>query len=225
VSGTSISAVSPAGAGTVDIAVTTPYGTTAVSNADRFTYGSAPAITSANNATFTLGSLGILTVTTTGSPTAAITETGALPSGVTFTDNHDGTATLAGTPAAGTGGTHPLTISAANGVLPNTTQSFTLTVSVAPIDTLSGTVTGNGGVPLAGVTVSVFAATSGNWIGATMSNGSGFYSITLPQGSYQLVTNANNPTCPPAWYGGSGPADATIYTLTTDPTVNLSLIG
>ena len=61
---------------------------------------------------------GTFTVTTTGSPTPAISETGALPSGVTFTDNGNGTATLAGTPAAGTAGSYPLTISAANGVLP-----------------------------------------------------------------------------------------------------------
>ena len=67
-------------------------------------------------------------MTTTGFPTSALTETGALPAGVTFVDNGDGTATLAGTPAAGTGGTYPLTITAANGVTPDATQSFTLTV-------------------------------------------------------------------------------------------------
>ena len=40
--------------------------------------------------------------TTAGFPTATtLTKTGALPAGVTFTDNGDGTATLAGTPAAG----------------------------------------------------------------------------------------------------------------------------
>ncbi|HUX69140.1 MAG TPA: LamG-like jellyroll fold domain-containing protein, partial [Cellulomonadaceae bacterium] len=40
----------------------------------------APTITSANNATFTVGSAGTFTVMTTGSPTPAISETGALPS-------------------------------------------------------------------------------------------------------------------------------------------------
>ena len=48
---------------------------------------------------------------------------------MTFVDNGNGTATLAGTPAAGTGGTYALTITAANGVLPDATQSFTLTVA------------------------------------------------------------------------------------------------
>lgn len=91
----------------------------------------APAITSANNATFVVGTAGSFTVTTTGSPTPAITESGSLPSGVTFTDKHDGTAALAGTPSAGTAGIYPITITAANGVGSNATQSFTLTVNAA----------------------------------------------------------------------------------------------
>ena len=41
---------------------------------------------------------------------------------MTFTDNGDGTATLAGTPAAGTGGTYPITITATNGVGTDATQ-------------------------------------------------------------------------------------------------------
>jgi hypothetical protein len=44
-----------------------------------------------------------------------------------FTDNGDGTATLSGTPAAGTIGTYPLTIMATNAA-GSTVQSFTLTV-------------------------------------------------------------------------------------------------
>ena len=88
----------------------------------------APTITSATSTTFTTGTAGSFPVTTTGIPTAALSETGALPSGVTFVDNGDGTATLAGTPAASTGGTYTLMITAANGVTPNATQSFTLTV-------------------------------------------------------------------------------------------------
>ena len=56
-----------------------------------------------------------------------LSETGALPSGVTFVDNGNGTATLAGNPT--TSGSYPFTITAANGVLPNATQNFTLTVN------------------------------------------------------------------------------------------------
>ncbi len=83
------------------------------------------------SATFNVGQAGTFTVTTTGVPTCRLSETGALPSGLTFTDNGDGTATLAGTPPAGSGGTYPFTITATNGVSPAATQSFTLTVHQA----------------------------------------------------------------------------------------------
>ena len=104
----------------------------------------APAVTSANGATFQTGVAGTFTVTTTGFPTAAsmvITKTGALPANVTFTNNNDGTATIAGTPTAGTGGTYPLTITANNGVTPNGTQNFTLTVNEPPAFTSTNTTT------------------------------------------------------------------------------------
>jgi hypothetical protein len=101
----------------------------------------APAITSANNTTFTEGSSGSFTVTSTGYPTPALTQTGTLPSGVTFSDNGNGTATLSGTPAAGTRGSYAITVKAANGVNPNATQSFTVTVDAAPVITSSNATT------------------------------------------------------------------------------------
>jgi len=57
-----------------------------------------------------------------------ISLSGVLPGGVTFTDNGDGTATLAGAPAVGSGGVYPLTFTASNGIQPAATQVFTLTV-------------------------------------------------------------------------------------------------
>ena len=89
----------------------------------------APTITSAASATFNIGTAGSFTVTTTGTPTPSLTETGSLPTGVTFTDNGNGTATLAGTPAAGDEGNYWPTITASNGVSPDATQSFGLMVS------------------------------------------------------------------------------------------------
>jgi hypothetical protein len=93
------------------------------------TVDQAPAITSANNAHLQAGSPANFTVTTTGFPTAAVARTsGALPTGVTFTDNGNGTATIGGTPAPGSGGTYPIVITASNGVAPNATQNFTIVV-------------------------------------------------------------------------------------------------
>ncbi|HEY5187311.1 MAG TPA: cell wall-binding repeat-containing protein [Actinomycetes bacterium] len=92
---------------------------------------SASAITSAASVSFTAGSAGSFTVTTSGSPAPRLSVTGALPSGVSFIDNGDGTATLSGKPAAGTGGSYALTLTAHNGVGSDATQAFTMTVSQA----------------------------------------------------------------------------------------------
>lgn len=92
-----------------------------------------PTITSANHATFHVGLHSTFQVTTTGDPIPAISDGGAvLPAGVTFHDNGNLTASLAGTPAAGTAGTYPFTITANNGVGNPATQAFTLTVTNAP---------------------------------------------------------------------------------------------
>jgi len=90
--------------------------------------GSSPAIASPSSATFIQGALGSETVSTIGTPFPVITESGPLPPGVTLTDNTDGTATLKGVPAPGSGGTYPIIITASNGWAPNAVQSFTLTV-------------------------------------------------------------------------------------------------
>ena len=78
-----------------------------------------------------MGAAFTTTVTTTGEPAPALTETGALPAGLTFVDNGNGTATISGTPAAGTGGSYPITITATN-ASGTTTQAFTLTNPEAP---------------------------------------------------------------------------------------------
>jgi hypothetical protein len=95
---------------------------------------SAPAITSAPSTTFSVGQPGNFTVTASGSPTPSISDGPPLPPGVTFTDNGNGTATLAGTPAPGSAGTYLFTITAQNSVS-SVTQSFILTVNPAPAAT------------------------------------------------------------------------------------------
>ncbi len=97
------------------------------------TVNKAPNLTSASSATYKIGTSSSFAITTDSSYPAKITlsENGALPSGITFTDNGNGTATLAGTAAAGTVGTYSLTLAASNGISPEASQTFTLTV-VAP---------------------------------------------------------------------------------------------
>ncbi len=84
----------------------------------------APQITSADRTTFTIGSGETFMVTATGVPTPLLQARGTLPSGVSFTDNGNGTATLAGTPAGSMAGSDPLTISASNQVQPDVIQNF-----------------------------------------------------------------------------------------------------
>jgi glycosidase len=119
--------------GVYPIVVHVSDGTEADDFATTLTVDQAPAITSADNTTFQVGQAGSFTITTTGFPMPALSESGGLPDGVSFTDNGNSTATLSGTPAAGSGGTYLLTITASNGVSPDATQSFTLTVEEAPL--------------------------------------------------------------------------------------------
>ncbi len=91
------------------------------------TTNQAPSITSANNTQFTYNEQSQFIVTAIGIPVPTLSEEGALPSGVTFTDNHNGTATIAGVPT--NSGTYDLTIIAQNGALPNAVQPFTLNVN------------------------------------------------------------------------------------------------
>ena len=71
-----------------------------------------PAITSDPSAIFVVGTAGTFTVTATGSPTPALSTTDALPDGLAFTDNGDGTATITGTAAAGSAHDYELHLSA-----------------------------------------------------------------------------------------------------------------
>src|SRR5579884_538061 len=93
------------------------------------TVGTVPAITSGNSTVFTVGQGGVFTVTATGSPTPTLTASGALPSGVAFKNNGNGTAILSGAPTAS--GTYHFTITAQNSA-GDFTQSFTLTVNPSP---------------------------------------------------------------------------------------------
>lgn len=144
-------------------------GPSAASGTVMVTPTSSPSITSQNNATFTIGSAGTFTVTATGAPTPTLSMSGALPSGVSFTA---GTGVLAGTPAAGTAASYPLTFTATNAG-GSSMQAFTLTVQKAnqtitfgaladrpmrPISTALSA-TASSGLPVA---LTVSALTAGN---------------------------------------------------------------
>ena len=131
--GTATISGTPAAGGSFGVTIGADNGVApAASKALSVTATAAPAITSAAATTFTAGSPGSFTVTTTGYPAPTLSEAGALPAGISLTDHGDGTATLTGTPAAGTGGAYSITLTAANGISPDASQPFTLTVDEAP---------------------------------------------------------------------------------------------
>jgi hypothetical protein len=91
--------------------------------------GVAPSITSPASTTFALGQFGTFTVTDTGTPTPSLSESGALPSGVSFDSS---TGVLSGVPNPGSGGVYDLTFFANNGVNTQAVQNFELTVTPEP---------------------------------------------------------------------------------------------
>jgi hypothetical protein len=177
----------------------------------------APQFTSAASATAVVGKPFSFTVTTVGSPIPTITRSGTLPTGITFTDLGNGTATLAGT-AVNTqaGQSFPLTLTVSNsgGTTP---QAFTLSVaaddhalmSLAPArlaDTRPGFATVDGqfagqGARAAGSTLELVVAGRGGVpadaaavaLNVTVAEpiGSGFVTV-FPCGSPQpLASNLN----------------------------------
>jgi iron transport multicopper oxidase len=106
----------------------TPTITIGVGNAS-----TAPTITTTTTATSVqVGQALAFTVTASGQPVPALSAAGTLPSGISFTDNGDGSGTFGGTPANGTEGTYSVTLTASNGVSPSATQTFTITVTGIP---------------------------------------------------------------------------------------------
>ncbi len=96
-----------------------------------------PAITSVAKTTFVNGVSGSFTVTATGVPTPTLSESGTLPSGVTFDAS---TGSLSGTPPANAVGLYSLAFTASNGVGTVATQDFVLSVvspTIATTTTLS----------------------------------------------------------------------------------------
>jgi uncharacterized protein YjbI with pentapeptide repeats len=190
-----------------------------------------PAITSADSATFTVGESGSFTITSTGVPDAGISEDGALPGGLTFADNGDGTATLSGTPVPGTGGEYSLTLTASNGVGQDLTQDFTVTVNEAASISSSDTTTLTIGVDQTiTVTTSGFPAptitVSGDLPDGVTFTDNGGGTATLSgrpaagtSGTYRLTITADNGV------GESVTQTFTLTTATTDTTTTLSASG
>jgi hypothetical protein len=155
-------------------------------------------ITSGSGTAFRVGAARQFTVTTSGWPVPSLTIAGAVPAGVTFVDHGDGTATLTGTPAAGTGGLHALTV-AATSIAGGATQAFTLAVEESAAITSGSDVIFPRNAPAA------FTVTAAGFPPPALG-----ITGTLPMGI--TLTDHGNGT---ATLGGTPAADATgVYALT-----------
>jgi streptogramin lyase len=132
-----------------------------------------------------MGTATTFTVTTSGGfPFPAIRTTDPLPYGVTLTDNHDGTATLAGAARPGSEGWYPVQLEAVNGELV-TKQLFSMTVpgvATSPLPVFSN---GEGG-GWATCSVNSIAATAGAnfWVASPGGN-----ILHYSTGQFSLVEN------------------------------------
>jgi hypothetical protein len=189
------------------------------------------------NGTFPIASISSGTLTYADSA-ASGTPTGCnalvLPNGLLYNGS---TGVVSGTPADGTAGSYPITFTAANGVPPNATLSYTLIVSPAPltITASSATVAYGTGIPsinpiisglvnsdpngvLGTITCSA-AVPPGNPVGTYATNCTGAadstYAITNVPGKLQITAVPLTITASSATmiYGASPPTISPTFTL------------
>ena len=148
------------------------------------------------------------TVATSGSPTPSLTESGTLPSGIAFTDNGDGTATLAGIAASSAGGNYPLAFTAHNGLNPDAIQAFTLTIQVnqkTPMIMWANPAPINQGEALGSIQLNATANVPGTFVYSPAAG------AVLPVGTQMLSVTFT-------------PKDTVAYTTAT-ATVQISVLG
>jgi hypothetical protein len=203
------------------------------------TVGAAPQITSKPGPYWPIGSPpGTLppqtfTITTSGDPAPAITETGPLPSGLTFKDNGNGTATISGAPNENNGpviGAYPITLKASQpggSSWPAATQSATVYIDGDPqYEAFTINATGTDSTPLnPGFGLAV--------------NGTPCHNPTFPQ--YEIECGPGAPAAPLSYFedgffGGRGcdyptlplatsasQVDCAHYRLSWDPVDNVTI--
>jgi large repetitive protein len=177
--------------------------------------GVAPSITNGPSFVFSVGQAQTVSVDGNGFPAPVFSEVGALPDGLSF--SRDGE--LTGTPAPGSGGVYPITVTATNGISPDATASFEVNVSDGPpvftssatptfLDGMPNTfVVSASGAPVPAVHVSLKAGKLPSWLGVT-NNGTQNVTIsgTPPVGTkkiYVFGVSAMN-------FGGTTPQTLTL---------------
>jgi len=164
------------------------------------TVNRAPTLANISTQTATVGTAFSQTVTANyGYPIPSFTVSG-LPSGLSLTDNGNGTATISGTPAVGDGGTYTVTINATNS-FGTATETYILKVNEAPTITSVNNATATVGsafsfqVTSTGYPAPNYSYTGTLPSGVTFHNGTGILSGTPrtgTAGTYTITVTASN---------------------------------
>jgi hypothetical protein len=173
-------------------------GTAATKNV-HLTVDEAPELVGPSDARFVVGQSGTIAFSSDGYPQATVSTTGALPSGLAIVDNGNGSATISGTPAAGTEGSYAITVTASNGIDPDAVIHLTLVV--APHLAITSSVLPNGAVGAAysgiveatgGQPPYTFTVDSGSLPAGLTMDGSGLItgSPIGPTGTYTFTVKA-----------------------------------
>jgi hypothetical protein len=177
----------------------------------------APAITSADVASFAVGIPSSFQVTASGIPAPAFSDTGfsgctpsTLPSGVIFSAS----GLLSGTPTAGDLGTYAVCVNATNGIGPDSTQQLTLTITTPALIFTSPAVIGAestspnlGPIVVRRQTSSGTPITTGGALTVNLtasgSSGATFGTTQFASSSVTTVTIPNGESSATFWYGST----------------------
>ena len=138
-------------------------------------------------------------VTAAGYPSPAMTETGPLPSGLSFVDNGDGTGTLSGTPSSSATGSSVLSFTATNATGSQTgSASFTVEavpqITVPSTDTLATDVGTSTKIPLStsGYPVPTLSLVAGTIPSGMSLSGTTISGTPFTAGTYPITLRASN---------------------------------
>ncbi len=190
----------------------------------------APAITSANSTSFFVGAAGTFQVTASGTPAPTFSNQpfngctpSTLPPGVSFSD----TGLLSGTPGAAAVGTYTVCVNAENGVSPNNTQSFTLTIETEALVISSPAVSGAssstpnlGPITVRRQTGSGTPITTGGDLKVNLTSspsaGASFGGSQFASTPVSIVTIPNGESSATFWYGSPTTGTPTITASATN---------
>jgi hypothetical protein len=222
---TQITATAPAGsAGTVDVTVTTPGGTSASSNSDKYTYVAAPTVTAVSPTAGPTGGGNQVTITGTNlSGATAVNFGGTQLNNPTV--NQDGSITV--TAPAGSAGPVDVTVTTPGGTSAKTAAdrySYFGQPAVTSVNPNSGPTSGGNQVKITGNNLA--GATAVNFGGTQLNNPTvnqdGSITVTAPTGSAGTVDVT---VTTPGGTSATGPSDRYTYQVPVVPAAAPSVTG